>query len=229
MNHQIDPFESAANPEVPVPEYYGQALTDAFYCVLQRGVGKMPFDATQHRVEDRRTAVKISIIPIPEQNARDVTREYIAEFGAWVKITLPSIKAIGLEPKTLNNAWVRAALVPEGKTYTDKAGEIKESLTLKFLAAYPDEAACRAAYLAARNGSAAETPAETPQPASNGDDKERTTALEFVKALIKQTNGDEAALATRIASLAPVAKHFNVQSPEVRALLDAYQFEHMAA
>lgn len=225
MNHQIDPFDSAANPETSQPEYYGQALTDAFYCVLQRGVGKLPFDPAQHRVEDRKTAVKISIIPIPEQNARDVTREYIAEFGAWVKITLPSIKAIGLEPRTLNNAWVHAALVPEGRTYTDKAGETKESLTLKFLAAYPDEAACRAAYLAARNGSAAETPT---QPASNGDDKERTTALEFVKALIKQTNGDEAALATRIAALPPVAKHFNVQSPDVRALLDAYAFEHMS-
>lgn len=224
MNHQVnDPFASAENPEVQLPEYYGQCLVDAFYCVLQKGIGKLPFDPDQHKPEDRRTAVKISVIPIPEQRARDVTKEYIAEFGTWAKITLPSIKAIGLDLKTLNEAWVHATLVPEGRTYTSRDGETKESLTLKFLAVYPSEDACRAAFLAGDKAQPAPT-----APAANGD-KERATALAFVSALIKQVLGDEAALAVRIASLAPVAKYFSVQSPEVRALLDAYQFEHMAA
>lgn len=230
MNHQIndDPFAAAGDPQVQLPEYYGQALADAFFCVLQKGVGKMPFDATQHKVEDRRTAVKISIIPLAEQNGRDVTREYIAEFGAWPRITLPSLKAVGLTPLTLNNAWVRVALVPEGRTYTDKNGETKESLTLKFLAAYPSEDACRAAYLAAGPEPVAQAQPAAASAPVNGD-KERMTVLEFVKALIKQTAGDEAALAVRIANLPPVAKHFSIQSPEVRALLDAYQLERLGA
>lgn len=226
MNQYSDnPFESAANPQTPPMEYFGQALADAFYCVLQRGVGKMPFDPEQHQMSDRRTAVKVSIIPLAEQNARDITREYIAEFGAWVKITLPSLTAVGLTPMTLNNAWVRVTLVPEGRSYTDKDGNTKDSLTLKFLAAYPDEAACRAAYLGAGNAPA--TP--TPQNGNGNGNKEQESALAFVKALIKATNGNEAALAQRIASLEPIAKYFNVQSPEVRALLDAYAFEHMGA
>ena len=223
MNHTDNPFESAANPQTPASEYYGQALADAFYCVLQRGVGKMPFDPEQHQMSDRRTAVKVSITPIPEQNARDITREYIAEFGAWVKITLPSLTAVGLTPMTLNNAWVRVALVPEGRTYMDKDGNTKDSLTLKFLAAYPDEDACRAAFVGAGNAPATHTNGN-----GNGN-KERDTALAFVKALIDQVKGDEEMLAKRIAGLPPVAKHFSIQSPEVRAALDAYAFNQMGA
>ena len=153
MAQYIDPLDSADNPQTEAPEYYGQATVDAWDCVLQKGYGKVPFDPQQHRINDRRTAIKIAIIPLPEQEVtRDVYREYLAEFGPWPKITLPSIKALGLTTRQLNNAWVRATFVSEGRTYTNSAGETKESTTFKFLAVYPDEAACRAAYYVANAG-----------------------------------------------------------------------------
>lgn len=236
-----DPLDAAENPEVQLPEYFGQAQIDGWYCVLQKGSGKVPFDPQQHRLDDRRTAIKLGILPLPEQNVtRDVFRDYIAEFGAWPRITLPSIKAVGLTVKSLQNAWIRLALVPEGRTYVNRDGETRDSLTLKVLAVYPDEAACRAAYLSQSVTSGTEpsdppftpaAPGPTPAaPASNGNgnQRERETALRFVEVLIRENNGDETALAQRIAGMPVLAKYFTVQSPEVRQALDQYHFDQLA-
>lgn len=248
MTTYNDPLDSAENPEVPLPEYFGQATVDAWFCVLQKGMGKVPFDPQQHRLDDRRTAIKFGIIPLPEQNVtRDVYREYIAEFGAWPKITLPSIKAVGLTLKGLNNAWIHLALVSEGRTYTDKNGETKDSLTFKVLAVYPDETACRAAYLNQTVSSGQEpanppfvasAPTTAPTNGTNGNGhngngnganpKERETALRFVEVLVKETKGDEALLGPRIAQMPVLAKYFTIQSPEVRSLVDQYHFEQMS-
>ncbi len=251
MTSYEDPLEAADNPEVQLPEYFGQATVDAWFCVLEKGVGKKPFDPQQHTLDKRMTAIKVGIIPLPEQNVtRDIYREYIAEFGAWPKITLPSIKTVGLTVKSLNNAWVHIGLVSEGRTYTSKDGETKDSLTFKVLAVYPDEAACRAAYLnrSVSMGQEPGAPAQSVTPpaapsvgptngnghngnGTNGNGtnpKERETALQFIKALVQQTNGDEGQLGTRIANLPMLARYFSIQSPEVRAILDAYHFEQMS-
>lgn len=231
-----DPLESADNPEVQLPRYYGQAVVDGYFAVLVKGVGKMPFDPAQHTLDKRVTAIKLGIIPIAEQNVtRDVFREYIAEFGAWPKITLPSLKALGLTVKSLNNAWVCLELVNEGRTYADKnTGEQRDSLTFKMVGHYPDEAACKAAYLN-RTVASGQEPA-TPSTPTNGNGhngnganpKEKETALQFVKVLIGQVKGDETALSQRIAGMPQISKHFTAQSPDVRALLDAYAFDQMA-
>lgn len=237
-----DPLESADNPEIQLPRYYGQAVVDAYFAVLVKGVGKVPFDPAQHTLDKRVTAIKLGILPIAEQNVtKDVFREYIAEFGAWPKITLPSLKALGLTVKSLNNAWVCLELTSEGRTYADKnTGEQRESLTFKVAAHYPDEAACKAAYLnqtvASGQEPAAPTMAQPPTNGTNGNghngngnsvDKDRQTALQFVKSLITATAGDEAALSQRIAGIPQIAKFFTVQSSEVRALLDAYHFDQL--
>lgn len=232
-----DPLESADNPEIQLPRYYGQAVVDAYFAVLVKGVGKVPFDPGQHTLDKRVTAIKLGILPLAEQNVtKDIFREYIAEFGAWPKITLPSLKALGLTVKSLNGAWVCLELAPEGRTYTSKtSGEQVESLTFKVVDHYPDEAACRAAYLnqtvsmGQEPGVVSQAPAPAPTNGSgNGTDKEKTNALQFVKVLIGQVKGDETALSQRIAGMPQIAKFFTVQSSEVRALLDAYQFDQMS-
>ncbi len=244
MTTYDDPLESAENPEVQLPRYYGQAVVDAYFCVLEKGVGKKPFDPEQHTLDKRLTAIKLGIIPLPEQNVtKDIFREYIAEFGAWPKITLPSLKALGLTVKSLNNAWVCLELASEGRTYTSKEGEVRESLTFKVTAHYPDQAACRAAYLnqsvtsgqepaAPWNG---QTPAPTPTNGNghngNGNGanpKERETAFKFVETLIAQTGGDEKALAARIAGMPMIAKYWTVDAAEVRAALDNYHFAQLS-
>lgn len=238
-----DPLESADNPEVALPRYYGQAIVDAYYASLVKGVGKVPFDPAQHTLDKRVTAIKIGILPIAEQNVtRDVFREFIAEFGAWPLIMLPSMKAVGLTTKSLNGAWVCLELVREGRTYTDKnTGEQKDSLTFKVAAVYRDEEECRNAYLNQTVASGQEPSAPVTQPPAtpptngnghngNGNgtaERERANALQFVKALLTQVNGDEAALAQRIAGVPAIAKHFTAQSQEVRALLDAWHFEQL--
>lgn len=234
-----DPLDSAENPEVQLPRYFGQAMVDAYFCVLEKGVGKKPFDPAQHTLDKRLTAIKVGILPLAEQNVtKDIYREFIAEFGAWPKITLPSLKAVGLTVKSLNNAWVCIELVSEGRTYTNQNGETRDSLTFRLMAAYPDEAACRAAYLN-QTVSSGQEPAAMPTTATptngtnghngngNGVDKEKATALKFVETLIKQAGGDEAALGQRIAGIPQIAKYYTAQSPEVRALLDAYAFEQL--
>lgn len=226
MSHD-DPFDAADDPEVGTPEFWGQAQVDAYYCILEKGRGKVPFDAAQHGLDQRRTAIKFGILPLPEQNVtRDVYRDYVAEFGAWPKITLPSLKAAGLSTRTLNGAWVRVALVPEGRTYTSKTGETKESLTFLVMEVYPDEGACRAAYLAHKAAKPADdvpfdapttTPAATPTNGSdgNGADKARETAQKFMEAIVKQEAGDPARVAEKLAKMPLVNRYFAIDSPEV--------------
>ena len=229
-----NPLDSAENPEISLPEYYGQAMLDAYYCILVKGVGKQPFDETQHRLEDRRTAIKLGILPIAEQNVtKDIFKEYIAEFGAWARYTLPSIKAVGLALASVNGAWVRMGYVKDGTTYQNRNGEPVDSLTLKLLEVYASEDACRAAYLN-RTVTSGQEPAQPTQAApvnGNGNGanpKEKETALQFVKVLIGQVAGDEGLLAARIANMPQLSKHFTIQSPEVRAALDAYAFDQLS-
>lgn len=215
-----DPFDAADDPEVGTPEIYGQAQVDAWYCVLVKGRGKVPFDASLFNIDQRRTAIKVSILPLAEQNiTREVYREYIAEFGSWPKITLPSLKALGLTTRTLNDAWVRIALVPEGRTYvSSKTGETRESTTIKVLEVYADEDACRAAYLKRNvDAEAQDEPAQAPAaaPAGNGTDKARETAQKFMEAIAKAEGGDPAKVAERIAKMPLVSKYFTGDSPEV--------------
>jgi hypothetical protein len=225
-------------------EIFGQAWVDAWICVLQKGVGKVPFNPQIHKPEDRRTAIKVEITPLPDLDYQGppLLREYVAEFGEWPKITLPSFKALGLTTRQLNRAWVRVQLVGTGRTYTNQAGETKEATTFKFLAIYPDQATCQAAYLNQGapatavpdpgNGTAPMLvkPPESRQapampPPQNG--KERETALKFVQALVRQVNGDEDQLANRLAKMPLIAKHFTIQSPEVMNLLAEYQFAQL--
>ena len=167
-------------------------------------------------------------------------REYLAEFGPWTKITLPSLKALGLTTRTLNNAWIKATVVPEGRTYVSTSGETKESTTLQFLAVYPDEAACRAAYYVANaepipttNGTApadeidfgqgpTPAPRTVAQPVQPVNDPGRKTALNFLKAIVKGAGGDVDAVEAKIAQMPLISKYFSITSPEVVEAITDY-------
>lgn len=223
MTTYNDPFDAAENPEINLPEYYGQAQLDMYFCILQKGVGKVPFDETKHNPTDRRTAIKLGIIPLAEQNiTRDVYKDYIAESNAWSRITLPSIRAVGLKVRELHNAWVRMSYVKDGATYTNRNGETADSLALKVLAVYPDKAACLAAY---QNQTV--TSGQEPANGHTSNARDKETALEFIKTMIKTMHGDEVLLAETIANTPMLAKYFTIQSPEVRAALHVWEFEKL--
>jgi hypothetical protein len=250
-----DPLDVLDNPELRSPEFFGQMSLQTWFCVLEKGIGKRDFDPNKDGLDARRTAVKLMLVPLPEHNSKyDVMRELIVESKEWAGLVLPSIKALGISARELEGKWLKVGFQPTGRTYTkadQQTGETvtKDATTFKFLALYPNEEACRAAYLTERgshpvngNGNghagsqtAAPAPAQTTAPAQGGNgnggavDAERTTALKFVKVLINQTGGDADALSAKMASMPMIAKHFTVHSPEVVNLIGEYEFAKLAA
>ena len=232
MNPNMNPLDALDNPELRSPEYFGRIEMHTWFCVLEKGIGKVDFDPAKHGIDARRTAVKIGLIPLAEHNTnQDIFRDQIAESREWASLVLPSIKNLGITARELDGKWVKLTFQPTGRTYTKTdpmTGETvtRDATTFKFLALYADEAACRAAYLAERAGNGGNGGASAPAsaPARSGN-QEKETALKFVKPLIARADGDETKLGQLIAGMPLLSKHFTVQSPEVQELLMEYQFE----
>jgi hypothetical protein len=209
-----DPWAEALSATPPPPEVAGELLLDIWFCVLQKGAGKVPYDAGQHRQAERRTAITITIAPLPESGWRmPVERQFIAEFpkDGWLKVTLPSLRALGVtDLHALHKSWVKAELV-EYDQYTASDGQTKTKSAPKILALYANETDCRNAWFAERgeetppvsNGSAprrttdeinadlygspapAVTPTANGNGNGNGNDAERRAAQMFLPALLK--------------------------------------------
>ncbi len=237
---QDDVFDAADNAVVPVRSftYFGQVFVDVYACALKPGVGKVPFDGLQHKPEERRTAINLSIAPLPGSlSAFVIERQMIAESHEWASTTLPSLKALGLTTRELKDRYVRATLAPTGRKFKAKDGTMKNSTAIKFLEVYPDEAACQAAadaYFANLHDHTGEAvpesgPVAAATPAGNGggdghgngSDPEKATALMFLEPLWKASNGDLQTFQTFMASNPLITKHFSINSPEVQALMKA--------
>jgi len=210
-----DPFETASNATLAPRTYYGQIQIDAWHCVLVKGQGKVPFDRQQHSPDDRRTAINISLLPLPEQNVQfELARDLIAESREWAGIIWPSLKALGLtSAREAQGRWTKMQQVPSGRKYRNAAGEEKEATTFKFLALYPDEAACRAAYLAetGRNGNGSGE-GNTPAPSNTTHDLD--VARPFIVAFAKQNGYDLERTKAACRSQAIITKAIDVDSPE---------------
>jgi len=220
-------WDAVDNPEVKSgpTEYWGLVKIDSYFCTLQKGLGKIPFDAQKNSLDDRRTAIDIIVIPLAEQNiSYDVNRSMIAESREWAGIVLPSIKNLGISAQQLNGKYGHIRTKGTGSTYTNKNGETRERTTFEFVQVFNTEAECRSAYQAYTSGAgAAPAPAA---PASNGNDKERKTALKFLKVIVENAARGQSDLtvitntvAVNIANMPMVSKHFTVDSPETMNLI----------
>ncbi len=224
-----DPFQSATDAKLPSLAYFALIQCDAWFCVLVKGQGKVVFDPQTHPIEQRRTAINMSLAPIAEQQVQfPLIREMIAESVEWTKIVWPSAAALGLKSAhDLNGKWAKVEIVPTGRKYKNAAGEEKDATTFKIAALYTDEAAARAAYQAGGATADAAPAASAPAPAAtngNGSAKERQTALAFLKVLVPQWTKDGVVLdkvAAGIAANPVIARHFNIDSPEVVELVAA--------
>ncbi len=216
-----DPFDAADNAQLQPMMNFGQCTVDTYFCILQKGVGKVPFDPAQHGADQRRTAITIEITPLTGMNLSFTTkREMIAESREWAGIVLPSLKALGLHPRELNGAWVKYLLEPTGRKYVNLSGEEKVATTFKFLEVYPDEAACeRAWHSMSGNGHVDDAVHVTNAPAAppNGDG-ERLAAQAFLKPLWEQSGHDWEKFAAVFNSNPILMKHFAIYSPEVVAV-----------
>ena len=242
-NQPLSPFDVAMDPPKPSSDWYGEVLVNAWFCALQKGVGKIPWDPSvvdaNGQALRRYTCIDISLNPIVDKDQiYPIERSMLAEFGEWVDIVLPSLKAIGITNlQALNNTWVRAEMVSTGRTYTNSNGDTKEATTFKFLQLFADENTCRAAHTASRGGNSSQAgvqytttaPAAAAAPDNGNGNKERETALKFLKPYVqnawRKSNGDldkaRAELAPMLANQTLLAKYFTVDSPEVTDLLAA--------
>ncbi|HOR01540.1 MAG TPA: hypothetical protein PLJ35_22225 [Anaerolineae bacterium] len=218
-----DPFDTASKATLAPRDYYGQIQMDAWYCVLVKGKGKVPFDAAQHNVDDRRTAITIALLSLPEQNIQfELARDLIAESREWAGIVWPSLKALGLNStREAQGKWAKMQQVPSGRKYRNVAGEEKEATTFKFLALYESEEACRAAYLAETgrssggNGSNGQgTPATVSSSPSNNGDHALKIALPFIQAFARKEQYDLERTKAACRSQKIITDAIDVDSPE---------------
>jgi hypothetical protein len=222
MSTMNDPFDAASEATLAPRSYYGQIQIDAYFCVLQKGVGKRHYDPGQHRAEDRRTAIDISLLPIAEQNITfELRREVIAESREWAGIIWPSLKALGLtNTRDANGKWAKMQQVPSGRTYRTKSGEEREATTFKFLALYDSEDACRAAYLAdtGQDAGGANNGAPTAAAPSNGNGSNSSHALDvakpFIIAFAKQHHYDLEKTKAACANQTIITQAIDLDSPE---------------
>jgi hypothetical protein len=225
-----DPLDSAETPQFGEYHYWGKCTVDAYFCVLTKGIGKEPFDAQKHPVDQRRTAITIGIDPIAEMNSKyDVSRDYIAESKEWAGTVLPSIKAIGTSLRELNGKFVHAKLKPTSKYEDKKTGEMKDHTTIEFLAIFADEKACVVDYSLSQGTAPVAAPAQVTPDGTPVNVMEKETALKFLKVLVKKAEGDPAKLTPLMAQYPPVAKFFTIDSPEVMSEMLGYLSSTAAA
>jgi len=236
MNTQlVDPWESAneAKPPQFSNEVWGQVKAQSWYCVLEKGTGKVEFNPDLHSPDQRRTAINITICPLIEMGLTfDLSRTMIAESHEWASIVLPSIRDLGLHPRALNGQWVKAANITltdrKGTpvTYTDSNGVEKERKTIKFLKLFTSEDECRADYLASSGKQAPARTQHEEKPDSNNGDKERQTALTFLRVFVQNACRGQSdidvirkLLASQLATQPLITKYFTVDSPETVELI----------
>lgn len=222
-----DPMDTAMDAKPQARHYFGHLTVDCWYCVLEKGTGKVPFDPQQHSEDRKCTAIDLVLSPISrgDRAAYTVERNLIAESNEWAKTVLPSLKALNLGLRDIANKHVHVELVQLG-TYTDKTGETKNKTAFKFLAVFPDERACQGAaaqFYASRSQTAegaeaaTETTAQQPaqQPVQPQNDAQRALAAKFLPGLWKAANGKVDVFEGMIKRNPMVARYFSLESPEV--------------
>jgi hypothetical protein len=222
----LDPFDAADNVQERTfsNEYWGECLVDVFFCVLEKGAGKVPYDEKIHSADKRLTAVKLSVTPLPEMGLKfGIDRDLIAEFKPWTGITMPSYKALGLSLRELNGKFIKCKLTATGEKYESK-GESHEKTTVEFLKVFGNQAECEADYKT-ESGTPLAGPAAAPKTEAHPD-MERETALKFLAAIVKQAcNGEQdiikiqAKLTESIVKMPIIKKYFTSESEETLNLI----------
>lgn len=228
-----DPWEEAMNPPELPNSYHGKITVEAFTVMFVEDPStgkkmKMPYDPQTLLPDGSQPRpvgmVKISLTPVNEKLQFDITRDLLITAPDWTKITLPSIKDVGIMSlKDLDGKYAEVVMADTGRSYQSN-GETKQATTFKFIRLFADENECKAA---AGVQTVPATPAAPSQSGGNGNNTERATAEKFlgiyVNNAVKQAGKDldkaREILAQQIAQQALLAKYFTVDSPEVVNLM----------
>jgi hypothetical protein len=223
----IDPMAAAmgATEEPKDRTYFGEIVTaDAWFVVLEKGVGKRLFDATRDDAGQRRTAIKIEIDPLRGEYL--VGQECLHFEAAWLNCTLPSLKQHNIELGQLKGRYCQAKRVATGQTYVNKNGETKEKTGLVFVAFYETGADCiqaaeaffkgRGAGSSNGNGGAVESAA---LPSDLGLPPEQAFALRSLPALWKASGNNATAFKTMIEQNPLISKYYPWDHAHVQGLV----------
>jgi hypothetical protein len=241
MANNQDIFDQADNAEETKPEYstWGQVGMELYEAVWQKGQSAPErFDASIHDAASRFIRGEIVIIPIDEMNAR-----FSAEWKGnvtgwnnkeWVSIVLPSVKALGISARDLNNKWVKVTRKPGGRFYTKKdTGEKKELNDFLFSKIFASQDECIADYLEEKAGSPASplsdadfpaVPDAQPAPPTTGPGND--ILLKFARALVTSAAKDTKDLTavtekvkTQLDANPMMAGKYTVDSPEILTMI----------
>ena len=215
-----DIYSSADEAQLPTNTYYGQIDLNMWYCILVKGAGKVLFDETQHKMGQRCTAVDIAIIPIAQAPLPfSLERNIIAESRAWISVTWPSLRDLGLSSsREAKGRWCKCVQAPTGRKWRDKkTNEERQETSFKFLALYDSEEACVEAYYADTGKEPEETQEVPGFESSNG---EKGQAMALIKSLWG-ANPDRNQLNTFMLDTPLVDRHYpgGIANPEIAAYL----------
>lgn len=231
MSQALDPMDTAVE-EAERPNFiYGQLEASASFVMFanRKKVAWTEIDDPK----ERRTEVSMLVNPIEETGLTNFfTRSVIcSNNNEWATIVWPSLrdecKVSNLREAHLK--WVKAEIVKTGRSYINKSGDKVENTTFKFVALFDSKEACAADYLGEGGTNKAQAPINggghtTTEMAAEVDmspTAERDTALSFLPALVKMSNGNRDMLAQQIKGTPLIAKFFTIDSPEVQQLLAA--------
>lgn len=226
-----DPMQAAmtAKEEPRERTYFGDVVTvDAWFCVLEKGVGKRVFDPSRDDVAQRRTVVKIEISPLKGDFV--ISQEVLHFETEWLNFTLPSLKTLGIELGQLKGRYVQIKRMPTGETYVAKRdGQTKDKTAIVFERLFDDGAACvqaADAFFASRgqsnagntsaNGSAV---GHADLPADLGLPPEQAFALRSLPALWKASGNNAGQFKTLIESNPMINKYYPWDHPHVQGLV----------
>jgi len=221
----LDPMASAVADAELASQYFGRVEVDAQFVVLKKGERKRAW--VEGESEDGRTTeVSFRLNPLDVTGlTRMVERSAISNSGEWSRIIWPSLRDLGCKTlRDVHGKFAHVSLVPSGREWHNKEGELVKGTTLKFLGLYDLESDCVKAWESQFGTTQAHTPnsngngAAAPQPTN---DAERTAALSFLPAIVNANKSDLTKLAAALASMAPLNKYFTLESEEVQALLNA--------
>ena len=219
-------------PSTQDRNYFGEVtIVEPWFCALERGTNKRPFDPAHDRGDQRRVAIKLTITPL--QGVFALEQDVLDSSRAWQCYTLPSLREHQLDLHTLRGRYVQVCRVPTGETFVNRAGETKRQTALVFVTVYRDRATCQAAAEAFSRRMATHGELTTLQPArvpaasppQQGDFAERAFAEQALPILWQASGADQQRFLALITAHPVIARYFGPDSPEVTHLIELAPFE----
>lgn len=224
---QDDPMAAAMNATKQQQgdrAYFGEVITvDSWFCVLQKGVGKRPWDATRDDAKSRRIVIKLEIQPLRGQYT--ISQETLTFENTWLDFTMPSLQKLSADLHALRGKFAQVKRVPTGEQYKNKAGELKDRTALEFVAIYDTLETCQDAADAffGEKGAANAPYAGMPSadlPADLGMPPEQQFALNALPALWKASGNDKAKLAKLISENPLISRYYPADHAVVQNMIN---------